>query len=986
MTEHPSETFELPCSVTEARAESLRATPRSESAAGPPEREALFGLVFEASSQPCLILDLNGRIITANPAACALFGHAAAALRERRWGDLIMPGERFDWAAIERDLTEGRRHQVEIRHVRANGAAFLAEARFGRLECDPTAMVLAEVRDITAQRAVEDNLRDSQEWYRRMLSAVSNYHYTVWVTDGQARSTEHGVGCTIVTGYRPQDYAADDKLWWSMIHPEDRARVIDHVNRVLHGEMVEPIEHRIFHRDGTLRWVRDTIVPEFDAHGRLIRYDGIIQDISERKEAEEAVRRQRDFAESLLNTAPLMVLVLDLDGRILRMNHYLENVTGYRGEEVQGSDWCGLLMPETSTAEAHAELRRAIAGESWVDRVLPVLTRAGEKRLVEWSCRAIPDDQGRPIALLAIGRDITDRRRAEEEVERQRRQLLSIFDSFDTPVYVSDPNTYELLYVNEAFRLRWGEAVGQQCFRVLQNLDQPCPFCTNHLIFGDHLGQPVIWEFQNKVTGQHFRCIDKAIAWPDGRMVRCEVAIDISDRIAVEEQLQRAKAEAESFNHELETLNHQLERAVAHAQELAAEAKAATRAKSEFLANMSHEIRTPMTAILGFTETLLDPDLSTEEKLAAVATIQRNGEHLLGLINDILDLSKIESGNLKVDLASCSPSQIVDEVVSLMRVRAEAKGLQLSVEQDGPLPERITTDPTRLRQVLINLVGNAIKFTDRGFVRLVVRFVAPSLSPPATKPLMQFEVIDSGIGMSEQQLGRLFQPFTQADASTARRYGGTGLGLTISRRLATMLGGNIEVASAVGQGSTFRVTIAAGDLQGVSLREPQESGSRERPPTSAENPADASGMQLSAHVLLAEDSPDNQRLIVHFLRKAGVTVTVVENGKAALDAVTPWLATGPRPREAPPFDAILMDMQMPVLDGYAATRLLRRKGWSRPIIALTANAMSGDEDKCLAAGCDGYLSKPIDRRRLLAVLSQHLRRTSTGDPAQLNSA
>ncbi len=982
MTEHPSETFELPCSVTEAHAESLRAMPPGAAVAELPEPETLFGRVFETTSQSFLILDLNGRILAANPAACVLYGRTAAELGARRLGDLTTPGEGLDWTAVERDLVQGRRRRIETRYLRADGTAFLAEVRFGMLGCDPTAMVIAEIRDISAQRQVEEKLRESQDWYRRMLSAVSNYHYTVWVTDGQARSTEHGAGCTIVTGYRPQDYAADGNLWWSMIYPDDRARVIDHVNRVLRGEMVEPIEHRILHRDGTLRWVRDTIVPEFDAQGRLIRYDGIIQDISERKEAEEAVRKQRDFAESLLNTAPVMVLVLALDGRILRANRYVESVTGYHAEEVRDRDWCGLLMPDAARAEVQAELQQAIAGQPWTDRVRAIVTKTGEERLVEWSCRSILDDQGHPIAVLAIGRDITDRRRAEEEVERQRRQLLSIFDSFDTPVYVSDPNTYELLYINEAFRQRWGEAVGQQCFRALQNLDQPCPFCTNHLIFGDRIGRPVIWEFRNRVTGQHFRCIDKAIVWPDGRMVRCEVAIDISDRIAVEDQLQRAKMEAESVNHELEALNHQLERAVAHAQELAAEAKAATRAKSEFLANMSHEIRTPMTAILGFTETLLDPDLSDADKQAAVATIQRNGEHLLGLINDILDLSKIESGNLEVDPAPCSPFEIIDEVVSLMRVRAEAKGLQLGVEQDGPLPERITTDPTRLRQVLINLVGNAIKFTDRGFVRLVVRLLAPSESQPTTKPLLQFEVIDSGIGMSEQQLGRLFQPFTQADASTARRYGGTGLGLTISKRLVTMLGGNIEVASTPGQGSTFRVTVGVGDLQGVPLRETGASIPREMTPSSARNPGDPGGIQLSAHVLLAEDSPDNQRLIVHFLGKAGVTVTVVENGKAALDAAAPWLAAGSRAGDPPPFDAILMDMQMPVLDGYAATRLLRRKGWSRPIIALTANAMSGDEEKCLAAGCDGYLSKPINRQRLLAVLSEHLPRTAAADPAR----
>ena len=394
-------------------------------------------------------------------------------------------------------------------------------------------------------------------------------------------------------------------------------------------------------------------------------------------------------------------------------------------------------------------------------------------------------------------------------------------------------------------------------------------------------------------------------------------------------------------------------------------AEAADRAKSEFLANMSHEIRTPMTAVLGFAENLLDPDLSESERLNAINIIRRNGEHLLTIIDDILDLSKIEAGKIEVIPGSCSVFQVVSDVESMMRVRAEGKGLAFKVEYLGPIPETIRTDPVRLRQILVNLIGNAIKFTETGGVRLVVRYVEerPEGSSDVT-PMMQFDVLDTGIGMTAEQITHLFQPFHQAETSISRRFGGTGLGLAISRRFAEALGGNITVESRPGEGSTFRVRIAAGPLEGVRFVECGIGG----PPPQAAAPtkAPAAYPRLNARVLLAEDGPDNRRLISLFLTKAGAEVTTVENGQAAVEKALQALQAGN------PFDVILMDIQMPVLDGYAAASLLRRKGYTRPIIALTAHAMTSERDKCLKAGYDDYATKPIDRARLLDLVAQHL--------------
>ncbi len=375
---------------------------------------------------------------------------------------------------------------------------------------------------------------------------------------------------------------------------------------------------------------------------------------------------------------------------------------------------------------------------------------------------------------------------------------------------------------------------------------------------------------------------------------------------------------------------------------------------------MSHEIRTPIGAVLGFTELLLNGEHPLHaQQLQHLRCVQSNGAHLLQLLNDLLDLSKIEAGQLTIETVSCHPFALISDILASLEARAIDKGLKLSLAIKNTIPETIATDPTRLRQIITNLVGNAIKFTSDGGVDLMI-------DTDVDRGLMQIEVCDSGMGIPLSAQSNVFEAFQQADETVNRKYGGTGLGLPISRRLARALGGDLSVVSAPGEGSTFTATVATGPLDNVrQLTIAEAAAARSQPVEKSVASVDLTGVRI----LLADDVLANRELLSHMLRAANAEVETAENGQVAIDM---WNRS-----EA---DLILMDMRMPVMDGYTAVELLRELGAKVPIVALTANGLAEDEVRCRNAGCSGYLTKPVSMGALLTEIAEQLGLTETMEP------
>ena len=720
-------------------------------------------------------------------------------------------------------------------------------------------------------------------------------------------------------------------------------------------------------KDGSLYWVDATNVPFFNAEGEVEKYVSLRFDITKRKQMETAFQENHQELQWLLQAATQVAVIgTQCDCLITTFNPGAERMLGYTAEEMVGKQTPEILHIHSEISEWKQELEEKYSETIAWEEVLTIeamktgcherectfVRKDGSEISVWLVVTAKRDEEGNHVGFLGIAQDITARKEAEEVNRLLTERLDLAMRASATGLWDWEIRTGETVFSDV-----WYTMLGYEPRELPMSIETWLKLChpddleVSRLAMARHFsGEAPAYCCEVRArkkdgTWMWIRDVGEVVAWnADGKPKRMVgVHIDVQQLHEAIEQANLANA-----------------------------------AKSEFLANMSHEIRTPMTAILGYSELLLG-DLAqsdqTDDQYAALETIHRNGEHLLAIVNDILDVSKIDAGKMNIEILPTRPMHIVEEVISLMNVRAVAKGIVLRVRLETAIPEVIHSDPIRLRQILLNIVGNAIKFTEVGEVTI-------QLSYNPKDEQLKFGVADTGIGMTEDQLQRIvnFEAFTQADSSTTRQFGGTGLGLRISNSLAQMLGGKIVVESELGFGSRFTVIVATGNTLGCKMVLGEFSeidvsrGDRADPESveSTTSPTDRGELD-NVRLLLAEDGVDNQRLISFVLRKAGAHVIVVENGQLAYEEVMRAV------ERCQPYDVLLTDMQMPVLDGYSTVRKLRADGYKGKIVALTAHAMASDRDNCLKAGCDDFATKPIDRQQLIKLIRQLTQQTSPSE-------
>jgi PAS domain S-box-containing protein len=671
---------------------------------------------------------------------------------------------------------------------------------------------------------------------------------------------------------------------------------------------------------------------------------GIIRDITERKRTEEALRESEERFRIMADSCPIALWVTDQQGGLRFTNRALRAFFGATAEQLERSEWYVMLHPEDApefvdgfqralqehtSFKAQARFRRADGEWRWIDLyALPRFSAGGEF-----------------LGLVGSGRDVTEGKRAEQALQSSEEKFRQLAENIGEVFWIMNPEASETIYVSPTYEQIWGRTC-EYAYRnpaswmesiLPEDLEQ-----ASRMFAARTKAEAVEVEFRIRTPeGQEKWIRDRAFPVLDqtGRAVRLVgIAEDITERKRHEAEMIRAREGAEAAN----------------------------RAKSSFLANMSHEIRTPMNGVLGMVQLMLGTELTAEQREFA-QVIQLSARAMLSLINDILDLSKVEARKIVIENLPFDPRGAVEEVVQLLSVQAEAKGLSLQARVSPELPMLLYGDAHRLRQVLANLVANAIKFTARG--QIAIEAALESRSDSAAT--LRFAVTDTGIGIPPEKLADIFSRFTQADDSVTRRYGGTGLGLTICKELVALMHGAIGVTSVEGQGSTFWFTAVC-DLAPASRS--RTAGELSRRMGLSDAPGGVTRIGREAHILLAEDSSTNRQVVLAQLQKLGYRASAVANGAEAIEAV----------RQGH-YDLALMDCEMPVMDGFEATRRIHASVQpDLPIIALTAHAMPEHRERCLSAGMNDYLTKPLELGLLAEMLGKWLPVAgASGEPGAL---
>ena len=783
----------------------------------------------------------------------------------------------------------------------------------------------------TYQKLIQQEVKSRQKLLSEIVQSSPS---AILVLDTDHRVTYWNKACENLTGIRAEEIVGTRDHWkpfYAQPHPTIADLIVD-------GRELSDIQQSFgdVYRQSTLidstfenerffadmkgggKWLVATVRAITDTNGQICGAIETIQDVTERKQAQEARKTTLKTLETILDHLPFGVMIVDKHKIIRNINPAaLDMVKKNRAELIGRSCYETFCSSHQDCCPVWDHLKRIDQAETMA------FSKSGRKIPILKTC--IPITLNGEDMLLEAFADITELAQAKDILQQETSKLTSMISGMHEGVIFANADDI-ITEVNPWFLEFTGKTKEEIIGKSLKQIHGPAL---------QKQVETILWQFKKHYCDQPV-------------IIQREI-FNRSLELRVQPIYQN---QSEKY---LGVLLNVID--VTSLVQAQRKAEDASRTKSEFLANMSHEIRTPMNSVVGFSDLLLETDLS-DEQLDYVQMIFDSSQNLLTLINDLLDYSKIESGQFTLDIKDIDPRPVIQHVSEMIKPLTDKKDIQLTVDAADDLPAVIQTDPTRLSQCLTNLAANAVKFTEQGSICIQMKN-----EPMDGQPGIRFSVIDTGIGIDESYYEQIFESFTQADGSTTRKFGGTGLGLTITRKIIHLLGSEIHLESEPGRGSVFSFVLPVQSqfiAKGNTMSEPIASENQ--------NHSKSDWKQFNGRVLVAEDNPANKMLIKTLLIRHGLDVTLVEDGRQALDAA-----------RQEPYDVILMDIQMPVMNGFEATAALRNEGVTTPIVALTANAMNGDREKCLDAGCDEYLAKPINRIELQTILETTLCRRQLED-------
>ncbi|HTX36477.1 MAG TPA: PAS domain S-box protein [Bryobacteraceae bacterium] len=894
------------------------------------QARSLLASIVESSDDAIHAVGLDGTLVSWNRGAEALFGYTSEEIVGKSVALLAPEGRGQEVRQCLQAIQQGNAISPFDTVLRAkNGLGIEVSLSISPIRNSAGEVVGAAgiARDIGKRLLAERKLRESEERFREVFEHAP---FGMCVSGLDGRFFQVNAAFCRMLGYSEDEMLS--RAWRDLIHPDD----VEAGLRMMEQLWMDPdcfleAERRYLHRNGQVVWTRVKVSSLREGGQSLyspVYFVVRVEDITERKRAQEALRESEERFRIMADSCPTLMWVTDAAGGEQFINRAYREFCGTTCAQVRDGQWQALVHPEDVMEYAQA-FERAVRERKGFQGEARVRRADGEWRWVVSYAAPRLSPSGEYQGHVGLSLDITQRKQAEQALQRSETRFRQLAENIREVFWMADSGAHEMLYVSPAYEQVWGRS----CESLYQN---PASWMDAiraddrekaHALLAEQVhGEPVEAEYRIRaLDGQEKWIRDRAFPIRDehGQTIRVAgIAEDITERKRYEQELIRARQGADAAN----------------------------QAKSRFLANMSHEIRTPMNGVIGMLQLLQGTSL-TEEQRQYADVAQESGRILLALIDDILDLSKIEGGKTVLEHRDFGLPETIEQVVRGMRVQADAKGLNLRWRVSPDVPPMVCGDAHRLRQVLNNLSSNAIKFTARGEVRLEASLVKQQ----AGAATVRFTVTDTGIGIQPDQVGRLFSPFVQADESTTRKYGGTGLGLAISKHLVELMGGSIGVDSREGQGSTFWFTAV---FEPPSGRE--QAPKPGAPRRSVEVVASLKGR--GAKVLVAEDNLTNREVALAQLQELGCQAEAVANGREAVEAV-----------ERGGYDLVLMDCQMPVMDGFEATRRIRGSvGAGLPIVAVTADAMPADRDRCLMEGMNDYLAKPVELCRLAEVLARWL--------------